>query len=71
MALDRKRLAELAAGSTFYKGRFRNLERTPSHGLTDFFRWQIETGARFPPASVFPLSSRIRICWRRTLMCRA
>ena len=55
MVPDRKRLAELAAGSTFYKGRFRNLERTPSHGLTDFFRWQIETGARFPPGKRFPL----------------
>ncbi len=55
MALDRERLAELAVRSTFHKGRFRNLERTPSHGLTDFFRWQIETGGRFPPGKRFPL----------------
>lgn len=55
MSLDRTRLAQLASQSTFYKGRFRNLERTPSHGLTDFFRWQMETGGRFPPGKRFPL----------------
>lgn len=55
MALNRARLAELASRSAFYKGRFRNLQRTPSHGLTDFFRWQLETGGRFPPGKRFPL----------------
>jgi N-acyl-phosphatidylethanolamine-hydrolysing phospholipase D len=55
MTLDRDRLAGLARHSTFYKGRFRNLEPIPSHGLTDFFRWQMNTGGRFPPGKRFPL----------------
>ncbi|MDF1628675.1 MAG: MBL fold metallo-hydrolase [Alcanivoracaceae bacterium] len=55
MSLDRARLAQLASQSTFYKGRFRNLERIPSHGLKDFFRWQIEAGGGFPPGKRFPL----------------
>ena len=54
-APDRQRLAALAGRANFYKGRYRNIERTPSHGLTDFFRWQLETGARFPPGKRFPL----------------
>jgi N-acyl-phosphatidylethanolamine-hydrolysing phospholipase D len=56
MALDRDKLAGLARRSTFYKGRFHNLERIPSHGLTDFFRWQVNTGGRFPPGKRFPLT---------------
>jgi N-acyl-phosphatidylethanolamine-hydrolysing phospholipase D len=55
MSLNREKLAALAAQSTFYKGRFHNLQRIPSHGLTDFFRWQINTGGRFPPGKQFPL----------------
>lgn len=52
---DRQRLQELAGRANFYKGRYRNIERTPAHGLTDFFRWQLQTGARFPPGKRFPL----------------
>lgn len=55
-ALDRQRLAALAEQSVFYKGRFRNLQRTPAHGLKDFLRWQLESGPTFPPGKRFPLS---------------
>ncbi len=55
MAIDYDRLAELAAESHFYKGRFRNTAHTPSHGLRGFLRWQLEPGRRFPPGKRFPL----------------
>jgi len=55
MTPNRERLAELARGSVFHKGKFRNLERTPSHGLKDFFRWQMQSGPTFPPGKRFPL----------------
>ncbi|PKM22087.1 MAG: phospholipase [Gammaproteobacteria bacterium HGW-Gammaproteobacteria-14] len=55
MTPNRERLAELARRSVFHKGKFRNLERTPSHGLKDFFRWQMQSGPTFPPGKRFPL----------------
>lgn len=55
MTIDRARLAELARRSTFHKGRFRNMERIPSHGLRDFLRWQLDSDAGFPPGKRFPL----------------
>lgn len=55
MTIDRDRLRELAQRSSFYKGRFRNLDHTPSHGLTDFLRWQLDSNAGFPPGKRFPL----------------
>lgn len=55
MTPNRRRLAELACASVFHKGKFRNLERTPSHGLKDFFRWQMQSGPTFPPGKRFPL----------------
>lgn len=53
--VDRQRLAELAEQSVFYQGRFRNLQRTPAHGLADFLRWQLQSGPTFPPGKRFPL----------------
>lgn len=55
MTIDRARLAELADQTHFYKGRYRNIERTPSHGLGDFLRWQLDSSAGFPPGKRFPL----------------
>ena len=55
MTIDRARLAELARQANFYKGKYRNLERTPSHGLGDFLRWQLDSSAGFPPGKRFPL----------------
>lgn len=55
MAIDRQQLAKLRQQPSFYKGRFRNRDRTPSHGLKEFIRWQRETGGKFPPAQRFPL----------------
>ena len=55
MTPDRARLAELARQANFYKGKYRNMERTPSHGLGDFLRWQLDSNAGFPPGRRFPL----------------
>ena len=55
MNVDRERLAALATKRPFYKGRYRNGTRTPSHGLGDFLRWQMAPGRRFPPGHQFPL----------------
>ena len=55
MTIDRQRMAALRAAPSFYKGRFRNRDRTPAHGLREFIRWQRETGGRFPPGMRFPL----------------
>ena len=55
MAVDRQRLAELRLPASFYKGRFRNRDRTPSHGLKEFIRWQRESGGRFPRGQRFTL----------------
>ncbi|WP_111657905.1 MBL fold metallo-hydrolase [Isoalcanivorax indicus] len=54
--VDRARLATLAARPSFHKGRYRNPDRTPRHGLRSFLRWQRETGGRFPPGQPFPLA---------------
>lgn len=55
MSIDRARLAELARQSNFHKGRYRNLSRTPAHGLGDFLKWQLAPGRRFPPGKRYPL----------------
>ncbi|MDF1822083.1 MAG: MBL fold metallo-hydrolase [Alcanivoracaceae bacterium] len=55
MTIDRDRLRALSQTSSFYKGKFRNLTRTPSHGLTDLLRWQLDSSAGFPPGKRFPL----------------
>ncbi|BES70309.1 MBL fold metallo-hydrolase [Marinobacter nanhaiticus D15-8W] len=55
MDIDRKRLAEQAARPHYAKGRFRNLERTVTHGLGDFLRWQLAPGRRFPRGKRFAL----------------
>lgn len=55
MSIDRERLAALAATRPFYKGRYRNITRTPAHGLGDFLRWQMAPGKRFPPGHRYPL----------------
>jgi len=55
MTVDRARLAELASQGNFYKGKYRNFTRIPSHGLGDFLKWQMAPGKRFPPGKQFPL----------------
>ena len=55
MTIDRARLAELARQANFYKGKYRNMERTAAHGLGDFLRWQLDSSAGFPPGKRFPL----------------
>ncbi|MCH8542166.1 MAG: MBL fold metallo-hydrolase [Alcanivorax sp.] len=54
-AVDRALLARLAERPAFHKGRYRNPDRTPRHGLRSFLRWQRETGGRFPTGQAFPL----------------
>ena len=54
--VDRDRLAELAGSASAHKGRYRNPEPTPHHGLGDFLRWQRESRGRFPPGKAFPLT---------------
>lgn len=56
MTIDRARLAELARQRPFHKGKYRNLARTPAHGLGDFLRWQMSPGKRFPPGHRYPLT---------------
>lgn len=48
-SIDYDRLAQLAAQAPFHKGRYRNIDRAPSHGLGDFLKWQLSPGKRFPP----------------------
>ena len=48
MSIDRERLSALGAKTHVHKGRFRNLEQVPTHGLGDFLRWQLAPGKRFP-----------------------
>ena len=55
MTIDRERLAALAAEPHFYRGKYRNLERTEQHGLGDFLRWQLASGRRFPPGKRYTL----------------
>lgn len=55
MTIDRARLDELARQENFYKGKYRNLEKTPAHGLRDLLRWQLDSSAGFPPGKRFPL----------------
>lgn len=55
MSIDRTKLAALSQTSNFYKGRYRNSVVTPSHGLTDFFKWQTAPGKRFPAGKKYPL----------------
>lgn len=55
MSIDRDRLQELARRANFHKGRYRNITRTPAHGLTDFLRWQLSPGKRFPAGRRYPL----------------
>ncbi|MGB1949713.1 MAG: MBL fold metallo-hydrolase [Marinobacter sp.] len=55
MTIDRERLAALAAEPHFYRGKYRNLERTEQHGLGDFLRWQLAPGRRFPPGKRYTL----------------
>ncbi len=55
MKVDRERLEELAGRPVFYKGRFRNLERTPAHGLREFLRWQRDPQRSFPRPQRFPV----------------
>jgi len=54
MTVNRERLAQLATENAWYKGRYRNPERTPKHGLADFVRWQLSPGERLPPGHEFP-----------------
>ena len=55
MTIDRERLAALAAEPHFRRGRYRNLEPLPRHGLGDFLRWQLAPGRRFPQGKRYTL----------------
>ena len=55
MTVDRNRLAALAAEPHFYRGRYRNLEPVPRHGIGDFMRWQLAPGRNFPKGKRFTL----------------
>jgi len=55
MTVDRNRLAALAAEPHFYRGRYRNLEPVPRHGIRDFMRWQLAPGRNFPKGKRFTL----------------
>lgn len=55
MSVDRDRLRELARRTNVHQGRYRNITRTPAHGLKDFLRWQVSPGKRFPPGRRYPL----------------
>lgn len=55
MSIDRNKLAELAQESNFYKGHYRNISPTLSHGLGDFLKWQMAPGKRFPPGHQYSL----------------
>ncbi|MBW0147200.1 MBL fold metallo-hydrolase [Marinobacter arenosus] len=55
MAIDRERLAALAAKPHVDGGRYRNLEPVPRHGLGDFLRWQLAPGRRFPKGKRYTL----------------
>ena len=58
MTVDRNRLAALAAEPHFYRGRYRNLEPVPRHGIGDFMRWQLAPGRNFPKGKRFTLLRR-------------
>ena len=55
MTIDRERLAALAAEPHFHRGKYRNLEPVPRHGLGDFLRWQLAPGRRFPQGKRYTL----------------
>jgi len=55
MSIDRERLAKLAQVPNFYKGHYRNITMTPSHGALDFLKWQLAPGKRFPAGRRYPL----------------
>ncbi len=55
MTIDRERLAALAEQPHFYRGRYRNLDPVPRHGLGDFLRWQLAPGRRFPKGKRYTL----------------
>lgn len=57
MSIDRDRLSLLSQDCHFYKGRYRNLERTPRHGFREFMRWQRESGGRLPRGQAFPVDT--------------
>ena len=54
-AIDRDRLAALAACPHIHTGRYRNIERVKTHGFGDFLKWQLAPGKRFPPGKRYPL----------------
>lgn len=55
MTINRERLAILAAERHFHRGRYRNLDPVPRHGLGDFLRWQLAPGRRFPEGKRYTL----------------
>ena len=55
MTINRERLADLAAERHFHRGRYRNLDPVPRHGLGDFLRWQLAPGRRFPEGKRYTL----------------
>ncbi|MDX1558173.1 MAG: MBL fold metallo-hydrolase [Marinobacter sp.] len=55
MSIDRNRLAAFAEEPHFYRGKYRNLEPVPRHGIGDFLRWQLAPGRTFPKGKRYTL----------------
>lgn len=55
MTLDRDRLADLSALARAHRGKYRNLEPVPRHGLGDFLRWQLAPGRKLPKGKRYSL----------------